>query len=268
MEFLPNAVAELAAQHWKTTIQILLVAGVLYYAYRYLRDISRTRMVAALLTLLGLMLIAQILGLELIRNVAVFLAFCFMVVFQPELRHALVDYGRGGIFSRGKIELVEQLQDVVRQLSSKRFGALFAIERRMDLKPFLETGVRTDSVFSTELVMSIFHPKTALHDGGMIIRNGRIEGSGCVLPVSQREMQDRSIGLRHRAAMGITEETDAIAIVVSEETGHISISHGGEIEQDLEEDEFRERLSELLAIEAPREDKDKEEDKGDADTDS
>ena len=146
------------------------------------------------------------------------------------------------------MELLEALQEAVSDLSSKRFGALFAFERGMDLDSYLETGVEIDSSFSPELILTIFHPKTALHDGGMILRAGRIVGAGCVFPVSQREIQDRSIGLRHRAAMGITEQTDSIAVIVSEETGNISISVGGEIIQGLSPEKMTERLVRLLKV--------------------
>ena len=115
-----------------------------------------------------------------------------------------------------------------------------------------------DSRFTPELVMTIFHPKTALHDGGMILRKTRIEGAGCVFPISQREMADRSIGLRHRAAIGMTEESDAIAVVVSEETGHISIAVAGELEGDLTLEEFKDRLETLLLGDDHDEDDDDE----------
>ena len=137
--------------------------------------------------------------------------------------------------------------DICRQLAAKRFGALFAIQRRLDLSEFLETGVRIDAELTSELVLTIFHPKTVLHDGGMILKDGRIEGAACVFPVSQRELMDRSIGLRHRAALGLTEQTDAVVVVVSEETGSISLAHEGELERNLEEEEFVPRLQALLA---------------------
>ena len=130
----------------------------------------------------------------------------------------------------------------------------------MELNSYLETGVPIDSQFTPELVMTVFHPKTALHDGGMILRKTRIEGAGCVFPISQREMADRSIGLRHRAAIGMTEESDAIAVVVSEETGHISIAVGGELERDLTLEEFKDRLETLLLGDRDEDDEDDESD--------
>lgn len=239
---------EYLANYWKSLIELVVVLAFLSVGYRYLSERSSGRTLAGILTLITIFLLAHYFERRLIESVAFFLGFALVVIFQQELRRSFVDLGTRGIFasSKGMAELIDQLQAAVRQLSSKRYGALFALERSMELNNFLETGVPMDSQFTTELVMTVFHPKTALHDGGMILRKTRIEGAGCVFPISQREMSDRSIGLRHRAAIGMTEETDAIAVVVSEETGHISICVGGELERDLTLDEFKDRLAALL----------------------
>jgi diadenylate cyclase len=140
---------------------------------------------------------------------------------------------------------------------------LFALKRGIDLKLYAESGVEIDAAISTELIATIFHPKTVLHDGGLIIDQGRLASAGCVFPVSQRDIQDRAIGLRHRAGMGITEETDAIALVVSEETGALSLCYQGKLEHDLEPDELRQRINEILSGDSNRDGtlvkKDKEE---------
>ena len=112
-------------------------------------------------------------------------------------------------------------------MSKKRIGALFAFERSISLKEHLDTGVELDALFTPEFALTVFHPKTALHDGGMIIAKDRAAGAGCVFPVSSRELVDRSTGLRHRAAIGISEETDCVAVVVSEETGQVSVCVDG-----------------------------------------
>ena len=135
------------------------------------------------------------------------------------------------------------------RLGAKRYGALFAIERRIELKPHLETGIFLDAQFSSELILTIFSPKTELHDGGVILREGKVIGAGCLFPVSQREISDRSIGLRHPAGIGITEESEAIAVIVSEENGGVSIAHSGELEHDLDLETFSHRLLELLEVE-------------------
>lgn len=202
--------------------------------------------------LLGAWALARVMNLQIITGVIVacafFLLVVLIVVYQPELRRVVSEAGSQGFlfFSENRQEFLEEIEETVRQLSSKRFGALIAMERGVDLESHLETGVLMDSRFSSELLLTIFHPRTALHDGGMIIRDSRIRGAACVFPVSQRELLDRSIGLRHRAGIGITEESDAIAIVVSEETGSISLCYNGKLERDLEKDEFHKRLVELF----------------------
>lgn len=237
--------------HWRNVIEALILGAAIFTAWRFLSRTSGSRLLAHILVMiLVLLLAAHVLKLELMRTFAFFLGVVLVVIFQPEVRRAFVSLGSHRFFSgaRENLQLVEALEEAVRDLSNKRFGALFAFERGMELEQYLETGVEIDSKFTPELVMTIFHPKTALHDGGMILRQGRIVGAGCVFPVSQREVQDRGIGLRHRAAMGISEQTDAIAVVVSEETGHISICANGELEQMLTPEQLRDRLIRLLKV--------------------
>jgi diadenylate cyclase len=255
-------VQEYLTNYWKSLIELVVVIAFLSVGYRYLSERSSGRTLAGVLILVAIYLLAHFFERRLIENVAFFLAFALVVIFQQELRRSFVDLGSRGLFAstKGTAELVDQLQLAVRQLSSKRYGALFALERSMELNSYLETGVPIDSQFTPELVMTVFHPKTALHDGGMILRKTRIEGAGCVFPISQREMADRSIGLRHRAAIGMTEESDAIAVVVSEETGHISIAVGGELERDLTLEEFKDRLETLLLGDRDEDDEDDESD--------
>jgi diadenylate cyclase len=164
------------------------------------------------------------------------------------LRRGLAELGGHPIFSltSEKRETVHDIAEAVTQLANKQFGALIAIERDTSIRVYEETGVIIDSVFSVELLLTLFHPKAALHDGGVIVRNGRIAAAACIFPVSQRETLDRSLGLRHRAGLGITEESDAIAVVVSEETGGISICHRRRIERNFTPETFRKRISEIL----------------------
>jgi len=225
---------------------MLVIFGV---AWSFLRNASGSRLLAVIFSMVAiLMLIAHVLEMQLLRSFALFSGMVLIVIFQPEVRRAFVSLGSHRLFSprRASTELLDLMEEAVQQLSNKRFGALFAFERGMDLDQFVETGVEVDATFAPELVLTIFHPKTALHDGGMVLRNGRIQGAGCVFPVSQRELSDRSIGLRHRAGIGITEQTDAIAVIVSEETGQISICSEGELYQALSISLFRERLGQLL----------------------
>jgi diadenylate cyclase len=142
--------------------------------------------------------------------------------------------------------LIEEITEAVFELSSRHLGALIAIERGTEIQAQIESGVETDSLVSKELLVTVFHPKTPLHDGGLVIRNDRLAAAACIFPVTQRTDLDRNLGLRHRAALGLTEETDAVVVIVSEETGIVSIAHGGTVERDFEPGTFRNRLTQLL----------------------
>lgn len=245
--------------NWRTPVEIGILATVLYYIYLYLRGTHGARILIGLaLVFLTLTFISQVFDLVVIgwilRSLSVFLAIALVVIFQPELRRALTDLGSHPFFTSAfeKRETIEDVTDTVFELSSKGFGALIAIEREIDLKPFIETGVNVDADYSKELVMTIFQPKTVLHDGGVIVRNDRVVAAACIFPLTQREDLDRNLGLRHRAALGLSEESDAVCITVSEETGHVSICHSGVLERNLTLDKFRRRLSQLLLHEDQR----------------
>src|SRR6476619_7693820 len=238
---------------WRSAFEIVLLTVVVYYGYLYFRGTRCAKVLTGLaIVFLALTLISTLLKLAvigwIIRSFSVFLAIALVVIFQPELRRALAELGRHPIFSLSgeKREMVHDLAEAVTQLSSKQFGALLAIERDTSIRVYEETGVQLDADFSVELLLTIFHPKTALHDGGVIIRNGRVAAAACIFPVSQRETLDRTLGLRHRAGLGITEESDAVAIVVSEETGAISICHRRRFERNFTPETFRQRISEIL----------------------
>jgi len=241
---------------WTSAVEILILTFVLYVSYRYLRGTRGARIFFGLaLIILGLTLISQLLNLVVIewmlKSLSVFLALALVVIFQPELRRVLTEIGSHHLFTAAfqKKETIEELVDTVFELSSKGFGALIAIEREISLRSMTDTGVDIDCTYSKELVLTIFQPKTVLHDGGLIIANDRIASAACIFPLTQREDLDRNLGLRHRAALGLTEESDAIALVVSEETGQVSICHDGVIERNLNVERFRRRLNQLLLLE-------------------
>ncbi|MDI1314648.1 diadenylate cyclase CdaA [Prosthecobacter sp.] len=239
--------------HWRDGVEILILAALAYHGYLFFRATRGARILTGLLVLLlSLALLSLLLELSVISSLlqrfSVFLAIALVIIFQPELRRVLAELGSSRIFSfnRPDPEVLDVLLEAMQQLSSRRCGALFALKRGIDLNPYAESGVELDAVISNELVTTIFQPKTSLHDGGAIIDQGRISAAGCVFPVSQREIQDRAIGLRHRAGMGISEETDAIALVVSEETGALSLCFQGRLEHDLEPMKLRQRINEIL----------------------
>ena len=245
---------EFLQTHWRAAVEILVLWVLIYQIYRLFRATRGARILVGLTVVIILLTLgSQVLELEviewIIKSAAAILAFALLVIFQPELRNGLARLGSANLFSFSTTQqkvFLELLTESVVKLSKKRFGALFAIERSISLEDFESTGVTIDSAFSVELVATIFHPKTALHDGGMILKKERIASASCIFPVSQKDLRDRSLGLRHRAGVGITDETDAVAVIVSEETGSISIVVNGKIYRNLTGEEFREKLEEIF----------------------
>jgi diadenylate cyclase len=243
----------LIATYWTSGLEVLILSTILYYIYLYLRGTHGARILIGLaLVFLTLTFISQVLDLAvlgwLLRSFSVFMAIALVVLFQPELRRALNELGSHRFFSTAlqRREAIEEITDTVFDLSSKGFGALIALERDLSLKSVAESGVEIDAEFSKELLLTIFQPKTVLHDGGVILSGDRIVAAGCIFPLTQRDDLDRTIGLRHRAGLGLSEESDTIALVVSEESGQVSICHSGSIERNLNVERFRKRLSQLL----------------------
>jgi diadenylate cyclase len=248
-----QTIGKFVLENWRTPVEVIILAAVLYYIYLYLRGTHGARILIGLAVIfLTLTLISQIFHLLVIgwilQFLSVFLAVALVVIFQPELRRLLTDLGSHPLFTSAleRRESIEEITDTVFEIASKGFGALIAVERDISLKPFVETGVHVDADFSKELVLTIFQPKTVLHDGGLVVRNDRIVAAACILPLTQREDLDRNLGLRHRAALGLCEESDALTIVVSEETGQVSICHDSTLERNLSVDKFRDLLSQLL----------------------
>lgn len=240
---------------WRGYLEICVIWVVVYYAWLSIRGTRGARVMVGLAVLmLGLAIIAgffelPVLGL-IFRNVTPVLIFALIVIFQPEVRRGLAALGSNRFFSTatGDPETIEQLTDATFDLSNRQLGALLAIERAQNLDSVAESGQDIDCKFSQPLIVSLFFPKTPLHDGGVIIRNNRIVVAACTFPVSQRVDLDRTLGMRHRAALGLSEESDAVIIVVSEETGIVSICHRGSVERNFDPESFKRRLSELLSI--------------------
>ncbi len=247
---------DFVGEHWRSAVEIGILTVVIYYSYLYFRGTRGAKVLTGLLVLLlTLTLVSYFLQLQviywLIRSFTAFLAIALVVIFQPELRRALAALGSQHIFASAtqNRETIELLAETAFDLSNRQLGALIALERDTNIQPFAESGVKIDCEVSPELIVTIFHPKTPLHDGGLVIRNDRILAAACIFPVSQRQDLDRNLGLRHRAGLGITEESDAISIIVSEETGIVSICHRGRIEQNFDPEGFKRRLGQLLLLE-------------------
>ncbi len=234
-------------------IDILLVA---FLIYEFLSLIKGTRAVPILIGVGGLALafyLAHTFELKtvnwLVGTMLPYAIFALIVVFQQEIRFALAKLGRKLTFARMSSAVAETYDDIVlaaNLFSQNQTGALVVIEREIGLRTYIESGVPLDAQVSYDLLATIFRPSAPLHDGAVIIQRDRIAAAACFLPLSMNPVLSTQLGTRHRAAIGITEETDAVAVVVSEETGSISLTVAGQIERDITVETLRERLSELF----------------------
>jgi diadenylate cyclase len=232
---------------WKSVIDILLVSFIFYWLLRLIQGTQAVQLLRGIVIIVVVtVVITHVFQLTafswLIRNSLPALLVAIPVVFQPELRRLLERLGRstGGFLNLHSQEttlrrVIEVIAQSCNQLSLSRHGALIVLERETGLQDINETGVRLDAEVSRELLLALFYPNSALHDGAVIVREDRIVAAGCVLPLSTVNGGDRHLGTRHRAALGVTEGTDAIAVVVSEETGIISIAHNGRMIRRLDE---------------------------------
>jgi diadenylate cyclase len=253
VRFLPSTFPDLPPLSITAAVDIVIVAILIY---QFLLIIRGRRAVHVLLGLCVLGLIYAIAvwaKLELLHTILATLApytpIALVVMFQAELRRALARLGRRPFLGISQIERRELSQEIVlavAKLSQSRIGALIVIERKIGLRTFIESGVMLDALVSRDLLCSNFHPGGALHDGAVIIQGDRISGAACFLPLTTNPLLMTELGTRHRAALGISEESDCIAIVVSEETGKVSVATFGEIELDVPLERVERLLSERL----------------------
>jgi diadenylate cyclase len=242
-----------------TVLDILLVALIVYELLTMIRGTRAAPMLAGLAAVIIAFYLARIGELVtlnwLVSNLLPYVVFALIVVFQSEIRHVLSDVGRRLSFLRGATAGGDSYDDIVlaaNLFSQHQTGALIVIEREIGLRTYIESGVPMDAKLSYDLLATIFRPSAPLHDGAAIIQKDRIAAAACFLPLSMNPVLSTQLGTRHRAGIGITEETDAIAVIVSEETGAISMAVGGKIERDLTAEQLRERLgTELKRYMAP-----------------
>ena len=234
-------------------IQILVLAIVYYYIFIFFRGTRGAQVLVGFVLLLAILNgLALGFGLKelswLLGRIPFFLGFALLVIFQPEIRRALAELGRQPVFavSREKRNVVDHIVSSVLQLSEQRIGALIAAEREIGTRAIQETGTCLDAPVVPELLSSLFFPHTPLHDGGVIISGNRIAAAGCVFPLSQNMELHKQLGTRHRAAVGLSEETDAVIVIVSEETGTVSVCYRGRLSRGLDEDRLRRFLTALL----------------------
>ena len=237
--------------HWRDVVEILIVAFLIYRGLLFLVGTRAIHILLGLVLLGATYLAAVLLKFAMISYllgiILTYGAFALLVVFQPELRAALARLGQSRLmrfFYRGEAHAVaEELAEAVDRLSRAGTGAIVAVEGEVGLGDYLETGTRLDAKLSADLVTTIFTPYSPLHDGALVIRGDTIIGAACILPLTQFPVADRSLGTRHRAALGLSEETDALVIVISEETSAISVARRGQLERGVS----LARLKELLA---------------------
>lgn len=251
----------IADRPWVALVELLLIGSVVYLVLRFFQGTRGARLVRAVVTILAVSftlvwLIAEKLESERIKALyPYFLLGVFLVAlvaFQTELRRFLLRVGGGGWLQRwmkSSHHVIDPIVTAVERLAKKKIGALIAIARSAELELVLESGVRLDAVVSSELLETIFWPGAALHDLGVIIHQGRIVAAGCQFPLEESGEVDRSLGSRHRAAIGMSHEVDALVIIVSEETGTISVANHGRLRRALTPDALRETLIKELAAE-------------------
>ena len=249
-----NAVAErlaFLAPDWKDLLEILIVA---YVFYRILLVLAGTRAIQMLLgffLVVGVYAVARILNLSLLvyllSALFQFGVIAALVVFQPELRSALAQLGQNRLFRvftrMEQREVAEEIVEAAEELAAARTGAIIAIEQEVGLGEYLETGTPLKARVSAPLLQNIFTPYSVLHDGAAVVRGDEIVAAGVILPLTQFPVADRALGTRHRAALGLSDETDALVIVVSEETGNISVAHRGRLVRGLRGDELSRIIS-------------------------
>lgn len=233
---------------------ILLVAFILYKLYFFMRRTHAVQMFIGLLVIFIVSFITQALGMQemswIFKNLRTVWLIAFVILFQPELRRVLRLMGQSRLirlFTKEETNLmVEEIAKAVIEISQRGYGALIVLVRKSGLKSIIETGVELESNVSSSIIVSIFNPRSPLHDGAIIIKNNIIEAAKCILPLSRDPELEHRWGTRHRAAIGISEESDALVVIVSEETSIISLVENGEMIRNIEYKDFLKTLSSIL----------------------
>lgn len=240
---------------WWDLLDIVIVAVVIYEALKLIRGTRAVQMALGSAVLFLLFYLSRWAPLQtvnwLIRNVVGYVVFAAIVVFQADIRRALAQIGRTPFFSRAAKsdspdETVEEIVVAATMLASRGVGGIIAIEREIGLRHHIESGIPLDASLTYDLLVSIFQTVSPLHDGAVIVQEGRVAAAACFLPLTVNPQLSRDLGTRHRAAIGLTEESDAVAVVVSEESKAISLAFEGKIERGLTVDQLRTRLQGLI----------------------
>lgn len=244
---------------WRPAVEIFILATLLYAVFSFLRDarsaaVLRGAFFAWVGALAILMIASQALGLHhvtwsLVRLLAL-AAIGVFIVFQPEIRRGFVRLGQGAVtnlFARNRADLVDEVVTAIAEMAKNKIGGLVAIQRDVDLDDFMEGGVTLEAHLSSQLIVSLFMPASPLHDGAVILRRAKVAAAGCLLPLTDNPDVSKTLGTRHRAGIGLTEVTDAVTLIVSENTGRISVGVRGELMQGLSVEDLRGILRRLCA---------------------
>ena len=238
---------------WRPAVEILILTVGIYYVFSFVKGTRGASIITGfLVVLLTLAFAVNVLDLKVLRWLlgafSAFFAVSLVVLFQPELRRMLAQLGNLQLFSstREQRENIEVIIQTVERLADVRIGALIALEQTIQLHESVESGIAIDCVATPEMLETIFFPNNAIHDGGVIIKGDRIAYAACIFPLTRRQNLNKSLGTRHRAAIGLSEETDAVVVAVSEETGSISYAYKGEFVRGLTLEELRAFLTSLL----------------------
>ena len=259
-EYLNSLVRYRPPLDWWDVVDIAIVSVLIYEFLKLIRGTRAAQMAVGSLLLVGLFYISRLAPLEtlnwMIRNLLVYVAFAAIVIFQSDIRRALAHFGQAPFFryfSRQEAvdETIEEVVVAATMLAAQKTGAIVVIEREIGLRNYIESGIPLDATMTYDLLVTVFQPGSPLHDGAVIIQEDRIAAAACFLPLTVNPRVSRELGTRHRAAIGLTEESDAAAIVISEERGEIALALEGGIERGLSADELRDRLRTLIVQRRP-----------------
>ncbi|MEH7377165.1 diadenylate cyclase CdaA [Neobacillus drentensis] len=247
---------------WKylaSIVDIVLVWYVIYKLINVIRGTKAVQLLKGILVILLVRVVSEFLGFQtlswMMEQAITYGFLAIIIIFQPELRRALEQLGRGKFFSRSSNlddedpeKTVEAIVKATEYMAKRRIGALISIERETGMGDYIETGIQLNSNISSELLINIFIPNTPLHDGAVIIQKNNVAAAACYLPLSESPFISKELGTRHRAALGISEVTDSVTVIVSEETGHISLTMNGELHRAINTEQLKELLTSELLI--------------------
>jgi diadenylate cyclase len=255
-EYLSTLLRYRPAAGWWDLLDIAIVSILIYEFLKLIRGTRAVQMAVGSLLIVGLFYVSRLAPLQtlnwMIRNALLYLGFAAIVIFQSDIRRALAHFGRAPFFrylyrQEATNETIEEVVVAATMLAAHQTGAIIAIEREIGLRNYIESGIPLDAEMTYDLLVTIFQPTSPLHDGAVVLQENRVAAAACFLPLTVNPIVSRDLGTRHRAALGLTEENDAVAVVVSEERGQIALAIEGRLERDLTADQLRERLQTLIS---------------------